>query len=183
MHRCSIGPSRYRLLVLLWRWGPRLLVILRAFDLTNFTAFCLIRGIIRLQVQCNNENLRYELRLVAFFGYQTTRNVLLGLCFYYTVYNLRLLSTNCTSACRCQVHSDVKVPPTSDLKDGSKSETWRIKMLYDGDCPLCMREVCCARTLRCSFWKNIASFSNKAMINEHVELMGTCHQLMALLIV
>ncbi|CAD6261834.1 unnamed protein product [Miscanthus lutarioriparius] len=45
------------------------------------------------------------------------------------------------NACRCQVHSDVKVPPTSDLKDGSKSETWRIKMLYDGDCPLCMREV------------------------------------------
>ncbi|EES11619.1 hypothetical protein BDA96_06G282100 [Sorghum bicolor] len=45
------------------------------------------------------------------------------------------------NACRCQVHSDVKVAPASDLKDGSKSETWRIKMLYDGDCPLCMREV------------------------------------------
>ncbi|KAJ1273388.1 hypothetical protein BS78_06G276400 [Paspalum vaginatum] len=45
------------------------------------------------------------------------------------------------NACRCQVHSDVKVAPTSDLKDGSKSENWRIKMLYDGDCPLCMREV------------------------------------------
>ncbi|KAF8660359.1 hypothetical protein HU200_057940 [Digitaria exilis] len=44
---------------------------------------------------------------------------------------------------RCQVHSDVKVAPTSDLKDGDNStKNWRIKMLYDGDCPLCMREVC-----------------------------------------
>ncbi|KAF0891021.1 hypothetical protein E2562_005115 [Oryza meyeriana var. granulata] len=43
---------------------------------------------------------------------------------------------------RCQVHSDVKVGPTSGLKDGrNSSESWRIKMLYDGDCPLCMREV------------------------------------------
>ncbi|ONM12396.1 OSJNBa0043A12.15-like protein [Zea mays] len=42
---------------------------------------------------------------------------------------------------RCQVHSDIKVAPTSDVKDDSKSETRRIKMLYDGDCPLCMREV------------------------------------------
>jgi hypothetical protein len=56
-------------------------------------------------------------------------------------------------------------------------------MLYDGDCPLCMREVCCARTLRCSFWKKIALFSNKAMISKHVELMDTCHSMMALLIV
>ncbi|CAL5014271.1 unnamed protein product [Urochloa decumbens] len=43
---------------------------------------------------------------------------------------------------RCQIHSDVKVAPTSDLKDGdNSSKNWRIKMLYDGDCPLCMREV------------------------------------------
>lgn len=98
-------------------------------------------------------------------------------------YKIRLLSTNCTSACRCQVHSDVKEAPASDLRDGSKSETWRIKMLYDGDCPLCMREVCCARTLQCSFWKNIASFSNQGIINEHVELIATCHWIMALLIV
>ncbi|CAN6229975.1 unnamed protein product [Urochloa humidicola] len=43
---------------------------------------------------------------------------------------------------RCQIHSDVKVAPTSDLKDGDdSSKNWRIKMLYDGDCPLCMREV------------------------------------------
>ncbi|KAG8043857.1 hypothetical protein GUJ93_ZPchr0458g22879 [Zizania palustris] len=43
---------------------------------------------------------------------------------------------------RCQVHSDVKVGTASGLKDGENpSESWRIKMLYDGDCPLCMREV------------------------------------------
>ncbi|BAF16112.1 uncharacterized protein At5g50100, chloroplastic [Oryza sativa Japonica Group] len=43
---------------------------------------------------------------------------------------------------RCQVHSDVKVGPSSGLKDGENSSgSWRIKMLYDGDCPLCMREV------------------------------------------
>ncbi|ONM12395.1 OSJNBa0043A12.15-like protein [Zea mays] len=47
----------------------------------------------------------------------------------------------CCYAFRCQVHSDIKVAPTSDVKDDSKSETRRIKMLYDGDCPLCMREV------------------------------------------
>ncbi|KAL6844403.1 hypothetical protein ACP4OV_026076 [Aristida adscensionis] len=42
----------------------------------------------------------------------------------------------------CQVHSDVKVAPTSGLKDGeNSSKGWKIKMLYDGDCPLCMREV------------------------------------------
>ncbi|KAK3143423.1 hypothetical protein QOZ80_4AG0300110 [Eleusine coracana subsp. coracana] len=43
---------------------------------------------------------------------------------------------------RRQAHSDVKAAPTSDLKDGeNSSKGWRIKMLYDGDCPLCMREV------------------------------------------
>ncbi|GJN26100.1 hypothetical protein PR202_gb14003 [Eleusine coracana subsp. coracana] len=42
---------------------------------------------------------------------------------------------------RRQAHSDVKAAPTSDAKDGeSSSKGWRIKMLYDGDCPLCMRE-------------------------------------------
>ncbi|KAL6651591.1 hypothetical protein ACP70R_010516 [Stipagrostis hirtigluma subsp. patula] len=45
------------------------------------------------------------------------------------------------NARRCQVHSEVKAAPTSDLKDGeNSSKNWRIKMLYDGDCPLCMRE-------------------------------------------
>ncbi|KAF7012049.1 hypothetical protein CFC21_026283 [Triticum aestivum] len=43
---------------------------------------------------------------------------------------------------RCQAHSDVKAPPASESKDaGSSSQSWRIKMLYDGECPLCMREV------------------------------------------
>eukprot|EP00892_Ulva_mutabilis_P003634 jgi/Ulvmu1/1642/UM114_0009.1 len=32
------------------------------------------------------------------------------------------------------------VDPTSLTADGSEP-TWRIRMLYDGDCPLCMREV------------------------------------------
>lgn len=26
-------------------------------------------------------------------------------------------------------------------RDEPKSQNWKIKMLYDGDCPLCMREV------------------------------------------
>lgn len=43
---------------------------------------------------------------------------------------------------RCQAHSDVKASPASESKDvGSLSQSWRIKMLYDGECPLCMREV------------------------------------------
>ncbi|XP_037428831.1 uncharacterized protein LOC119294693 [Triticum dicoccoides] len=42
---------------------------------------------------------------------------------------------------RCQAHSDVKASPASESKDvGSSSQSWRIKMLYDGECPLCMRE-------------------------------------------
>uniref|UniRef100_A0ACD5Z0N8 Uncharacterized protein n=1 Tax=Avena sativa TaxID=4498 RepID=A0ACD5Z0N8_AVESA len=45
-------------------------------------------------------------------------------------------------AWRCQVHSDVKVSPAAEPKDvGNSSQNWRIKMLYDGECPLCMREV------------------------------------------
>lgn len=35
------------------------------------------------------------------------------------------------------------VDPVTQLKnnDEPKPENWKIKMLYDGDCPLCMREV------------------------------------------
>ncbi|KAM0855072.1 hypothetical protein ACQ4PT_050018 [Festuca glaucescens] len=45
-------------------------------------------------------------------------------------------------AWRCQVHSDVKASPAAEPKDGgNSSQNWRIKMLYDGECPLCMREV------------------------------------------
>ncbi|WOK95117.1 hypothetical protein Cni_G03824 [Canna indica] len=43
---------------------------------------------------------------------------------------------------RCRVHSKAKLEPVTKLKeDASPSKTWKIKMLYDGDCPLCMREV------------------------------------------
>ncbi|KAJ0989567.1 hypothetical protein J5N97_007923 [Dioscorea zingiberensis] len=42
----------------------------------------------------------------------------------------------------CSVHSETKVEPLIKSKDdGSSSETWKVKMLYDGECPLCMREV------------------------------------------
>ncbi|KAM0942677.1 putative DCC1-like thiol-disulfide oxidoreductase family [Dioscorea sansibarensis] len=40
----------------------------------------------------------------------------------------------------CSVHSETKVEPLIESKFHS-SETWKIKMLYDGECPLCMREV------------------------------------------
>lgn len=45
---------------------------------------------------------------------------------------------------RCQsgIRSEVKMEPMTEVKDkNNASETWKIKMLYDGDCPLCMREV------------------------------------------
>ncbi|KAK9119620.1 hypothetical protein Scep_017713 [Stephania cephalantha] len=31
--------------------------------------------------------------------------------------------------------------PKPSVKEDGSSQNWRIKMLYDGDCPLCMREV------------------------------------------
>jgi hypothetical protein len=34
-------------------------------------------------------------------------------------------------------------PVTPKKEDEEQSpQNWKIKMLYDGDCPLCMREVC-----------------------------------------
>lgn len=35
------------------------------------------------------------------------------------------------------------VDPVAPKKEGQQpsSENWKIKMLYDGECPLCMREV------------------------------------------
>lgn len=33
-------------------------------------------------------------------------------------------------------------PVSSNKENGERSpQSWKIKMLYDGDCPLCMREV------------------------------------------
>ncbi|XP_072994662.1 uncharacterized protein At5g50100, chloroplastic [Typha latifolia] len=49
--------------------------------------------------------------------------------------------SNSLYAFRCQVHSDAPSKRMTELKDDCSSKTWKIKMLYDGDCPLCMREV------------------------------------------
>lgn len=40
---------------------------------------------------------------------------------------------------------EATVDPITTKKQDEKEESqqnWKIKMLYDGDCPLCMREVC-----------------------------------------
>lgn len=37
---------------------------------------------------------------------------------------------------------DPVTPKKKKDEEGSPPESWKIKMLYDGDCPLCMREVC-----------------------------------------
>lgn len=38
--------------------------------------------------------------------------------------------------------SEVAAEPKAPRKeDGQSSENWKVKMLYDGECPLCMREV------------------------------------------
>lgn len=50
---------------------------------------------------------------------------------------------------RCRsaiIHSDARTEPVpvAEPKDEDhtpQAETWKVKMLYDGDCPLCMREV------------------------------------------
>ncbi|KAK1316375.1 Uncharacterized protein QJS10_CPA05g01894 [Acorus calamus] len=42
----------------------------------------------------------------------------------------------------CRVHKEAKVEPLTATKEDDLSlNKWKIKMLYDGDCPLCMREV------------------------------------------
>lgn len=42
----------------------------------------------------------------------------------------------------CAVSGAAIDPVSSNKENGERSpETWKIKMLYDGDCPLCMREV------------------------------------------
>ncbi|XP_042440822.1 uncharacterized protein At5g50100, chloroplastic-like [Zingiber officinale] len=45
---------------------------------------------------------------------------------------------------RFRVHSEAKLESTTQVKEDQSdgtSNAWKIKMLYDGDCPLCMREV------------------------------------------
>ncbi|XP_038987284.1 uncharacterized protein At5g50100, chloroplastic isoform X2 [Phoenix dactylifera] len=45
-------------------------------------------------------------------------------------------------AFRCHVRSEAKLETvTQSEEDTCTSKPWKIKMLYDGDCPLCMREV------------------------------------------
>ncbi|KAI0497076.1 uncharacterized protein At5g50100, chloroplastic [Dendrobium catenatum] len=39
------------------------------------------------------------------------------------------------------VNSESKLKEMTQSKDEGLSNTWKIKMLYDGECPLCMREV------------------------------------------
>ncbi|EEF28096.1 uncharacterized protein At5g50100, chloroplastic [Ricinus communis] len=39
------------------------------------------------------------------------------------------------------IHKAIVDPVTTKKKNEEKSTPWKIKMLYDGDCPLCMREV------------------------------------------
>lgn len=37
--------------------------------------------------------------------------------------------------------SGTTAAPDKDIKEEKSPENWNIKMLYDGECPLCMREV------------------------------------------
>lgn len=40
------------------------------------------------------------------------------------------------------VHSDsASIQKVLERGEGQPSEKWKVKMLYDGECPLCMREV------------------------------------------
>ncbi|KAJ3678435.1 hypothetical protein LUZ60_002238 [Juncus effusus] len=52
----------------------------------------------------------------------------------------RFLSIKPRFDLRCQIHSSTKSKITTELKE-ENNNSWKIKMLYDGDCPLCMREV------------------------------------------
>uniref|UniRef100_A0ACD5WM77 Uncharacterized protein n=1 Tax=Avena sativa TaxID=4498 RepID=A0ACD5WM77_AVESA len=90
-------------------------------------------------------------------------------------------------AWRCQVHSDVKVSPAAEPKDvGNSSQNWRIKMLYDGECPLCMREVNMLRERNKSYgainFVDISSKDYSAKDNHGLDYetaMGRIHAILA----
>ncbi|BBN11869.1 hypothetical protein MPTK1_5g15440 [Marchantia polymorpha subsp. ruderalis] len=46
-----------------------------------------------------------------------------------------------SSATQAGAESRTSIEQESNLEDPDSPSTWTIKMLYDGDCPLCMREV------------------------------------------
>lgn len=62
---------------------------------------------------------------------------------YSSVFMVFTLVNKFHSAFRCRVHSEAKLETvTRPKEDTGTPMPWKIKMLYDGDCPLCMREVC-----------------------------------------
>ncbi|CAG9461833.1 unnamed protein product [Pedinophyceae sp. YPF-701] len=78
-----------------------------------------------------------------------------------------------------------KVDPTSLTSDGS-APSWQIRMLYDGDCPLCMREVDMLRNRDAGVGKidfvDIASPDYSAEKNGGIsfeEAMGEIHAITA----
>lgn len=56
-----------------------------------------------------------------------------------------MIDEQCNAGLKYQVRaiSEAIVDPVSSNKENGEgsSQSWKIKMLYDGDCPLCMREV------------------------------------------
>ncbi|XP_065876248.1 uncharacterized protein At5g50100, chloroplastic [Euphorbia lathyris] len=80
-------------------------------------------------------------------------------------------------------------PITSKKQNGEQSpspQNWKIKMLYDGDCPLCMREVNMLRERNKSYgtikFVDISSLDYSAEENQGLDyktVMGTIHAILS----
>ncbi|KAJ3688813.1 hypothetical protein LUZ61_017977 [Rhynchospora tenuis] len=84
---------------------------------------------------------------------------------------------------KCKVHSSVKEPIATELKENN---SWKVKMLYDGDCPLCMREVNMLKERNKTFeaikFVDISSKDYSPQENQGLEyetVMGRIHAIMS----
>ncbi|KAJ4785599.1 hypothetical protein LUZ62_036845 [Rhynchospora pubera] len=84
---------------------------------------------------------------------------------------------------KCKLHSSVKEPIPTELKE---KHSWKVKMLYDGDCPLCMREVNMLKERNKTFeaikFVDISSKDYSPQENQGLEynlVMGRIHAIMS----
>ncbi|XP_009790160.1 uncharacterized protein At5g50100, chloroplastic isoform X2 [Nicotiana tabacum] len=82
--------------------------------------------------------------------------------------------------------SGTTVDPVAPKKDNEDHENWKIKMLYDGDCPLCMREVDMLKERNKGYgtikFVNISSDEYSPGENEGLDyktVMGTIHAILS----
>ncbi|KAL3374710.1 hypothetical protein AABB24_006282, partial [Solanum stoloniferum] len=82
--------------------------------------------------------------------------------------------------------SGTTVAPNKDINEEKSPENWKIKMLYDGECPLCMREVDMLRERNKSYgtikFLDISSDEYRPEENEGLDyetVMGRIHAILS----